>query len=319
MAEQRLATATTAVQAQQESMLARFGKRYGMSEDKFYKALVSVIYKPNDKRQLSVEELTAFLVVCEQYSLNPFLKEIYPAISPNNGLLPVLGVDGWLKQLNRHPDFDGVEVEYSEEEITVKRQSLSRTDLREHVTSGPKWCKVSIYLKEKSHPIVVKEYLKEVFMPTKEWKDKPYRMLRHKTLIQGIRIACGMSGVYDREEVNTMIEEEHYESSHHMPERTTQAVEQLPKAVAPRQFGDEGKRDLYVQRVIERCAQQGVTAQALDFFTETLEGEDLRYAVRKVQERIEADAKAVIEDAKEVNASSEVLPQGKIKDEDLPF
>lgn len=76
---------------------------------------------------------------------------------------------------------------------------------------------VVIYRKDRSHPIVVREYLDEVYRPLGVYKDgnkmKPgpwqshtKRMLRGKTLIQGGRLAFGFSGIYDDDEAARVVE-----------------------------------------------------------------------------------------------------------------
>ena len=39
-------------------------------------------------------QMTALLIVAQQYGLNPFTKEIYAYPDKNNGIVPVVGVDG---------------------------------------------------------------------------------------------------------------------------------------------------------------------------------------------------------------------------------
>ena len=40
------------------------------------------------------EQFTALLIVANQYGLNPWTKEIYAFPDSNNGIVPVVGVDG---------------------------------------------------------------------------------------------------------------------------------------------------------------------------------------------------------------------------------
>ena len=264
------------VSNEQQSLLRRFSAKFGMNEKKFYESLMRVIFKD---AQVTVEEVAAFLIVCEQYDLNPFLKEIYPAIT-KDGLLPVLGVDGWFKQMNRNPDFDGAEVEFSENETRVSR---SGRDGRNICTTGPEWCRVKIYLKGKSHPISIEERLSETFMPTKEWISKPYRMLRHKAFIQAIRVAFGISGVYDKDEVQEIT-----------PDRVVQTVQPAqPVASAVRTFADDAAREQYVRKIINGCEARGVLDQAQEFFKERLIDEDLDYALTVLEEHTELASRAL--------------------------
>jgi hypothetical protein len=47
----------------------------------------------------------------------------------------------------------------------------------------------------------VTEFLEECKQGTPNWKERPYRMLRHKAFMQCARLAFGITGVMDREEV----------------------------------------------------------------------------------------------------------------------
>ena len=47
------------------------------------------------KGQVSDAQMAALLIVANQYGLNPWTKEIYAFPDKNNGIVPVVGVDGW--------------------------------------------------------------------------------------------------------------------------------------------------------------------------------------------------------------------------------
>jgi phage recombination protein Bet len=128
------------------------------------------------------EELLAFVVTANQYDLNPFTKEIYAFPGRNGGINPVVSVDGWIKLMNRHPQFDGIQ--FHTEDRENKPFSVTAT----------------IYLKDRSRPVEVTEYFSECSRNTEPWKVNPRRMLRHKALIQCARIAFGFSGIVDDEE-----------------------------------------------------------------------------------------------------------------------
>src|SRR3546814_11116588 len=60
------------------------------------------------KGQVSDAQMTALLIVANQYALNPRTKAIYAFPDKNNGIVPVVGVDGWAHNLTPHPPFDGI-------------------------------------------------------------------------------------------------------------------------------------------------------------------------------------------------------------------
>ncbi|MFU8928328.1 recombinase RecT [Acinetobacter puyangensis] len=123
-------------------------------------------------------QLVSLLIVANQYKLNPFTKEIYAFPAKGGGITPVVGIDGWARIINDNPLTDGIQFEQDDESCTCK-----------------------IYRKDRSHPIIVTEYLSECQGTSEPWKKYPKRMLRHKALIQCARVAFGFSGIYDEDEV----------------------------------------------------------------------------------------------------------------------
>jgi len=135
------------------------------------------------KGQVSDAQMTALMVVANQYGLNPWTKEIYAFPDKNNGIVPVVGVDGWARIINSHPQFDGMDFEQDD-----------------------KACACIIYRKDRSHPVRVTEYLSECSRSTGPWSSHPKRMLRHKAMIQCARIAFGYGGIYDQDEAERIVE-----------------------------------------------------------------------------------------------------------------
>ena len=133
-------------------------------------------------------QMTALLVIANQYGLNPFTREIY-AFPDKGSIVPVVGVDGWTRIINEHPAFDGLEFEQDAES-----------------------CTCIIYRKDRTHPTKVTEWLSECKRDNAQpWKSHPKRMLRHKALIQCARLAFGFSGIYDTDEAERITEREVYE------------------------------------------------------------------------------------------------------------
>ncbi|TSE32089.1 phage recombination protein Bet [Tepidimonas charontis] len=135
------------------------------------------------KGQVSDAQMTALMVVANQYGLNPWTKEIYAFPDKNNGIVPVVGVDGWSRIINSHPQFDGMEFEQDDES-----------------------CTCIIYRKDRSRPIKVTEYKAECKRNTEPWEKWPRRMLRHKAMIQCARLAFGFTGIYDHDEAERLVE-----------------------------------------------------------------------------------------------------------------
>ena len=74
----------------------------------------------------------------------------------------------------------------------------------------PEWVEAIVYRKDREHPVIVREYLDECYRKTSPWQSHTKRMLRHKALIQGYRVAFGFHGIYDPDEAEAIAE--HQES-----------------------------------------------------------------------------------------------------------
>ena len=138
--------------------------------------LLDTLKKTAFKGAVSDEQMTALLIVANQYKLNPWTSEIY-AFPSNGSIVPVVGVDGWARIINGNSQFDGMEFEQDAESCTCK-----------------------VYRKDRSHPVSVTEFMEECKRDTKPWKSHPRRMLRHKAMIQAARLAFGFAGIYDEDE-----------------------------------------------------------------------------------------------------------------------
>jgi phage recombination protein Bet len=156
------------------SALMVMSSRLSVDPDKMLDTLKQTVFKG-----ASNAELIALTVVSNEYGLNPFLKEIYAFPAKGGGIVPVVSVDGWISMINRQANLDGIEFEMDE-----KGEA----------------CTCRIYVKDRSRPVVVTEYLSECARKSEPWTAMPKRMLRHKSLIQCARVAFGFSGIYDEDE-----------------------------------------------------------------------------------------------------------------------
>lgn len=191
--------------APRASLVQKFAAKYSIEPEKLLGILKATAFKVKEGEATN-EQMAALLVVADQYGLNPFTKEIFAFPDKQNGIVPVVGVDGWSRIINDHPKSDGLEFRQSDEMVTMP-----------DAQPCPKWIEVVIHRKDRAHPIVVREYLDEVYRPLGKYQDgnkhKPgpwqthtKRFLRHKTLIQGARIAYGFGGIYDEDEAERIID-----------------------------------------------------------------------------------------------------------------
>lgn len=140
-------------------------------------------------------EFVAAVIVANTYKLNPLLRELYVFPGKSGGVVPVVPIDGWISLVNRHRDDNG-ELDHDGVELTENRSETANV-------SGTKVDSITakFFIKGKTHPVVVTEYMAECYDGSKQpWKKWPIRMLRHKAYIQGARVAHGFSGIYDEDE-----------------------------------------------------------------------------------------------------------------------
>lgn len=165
-----------------EKLSKRLAERLNLGVDG--RELIDTLKETAFRGQVSDSQMAALLIVAEQYGLNPWTKEIYAFPDRQNGIVPVVGVDGWSRIINGNDQFDGMDFVQDDESCTCK-----------------------IYRKDRSHAISVTEYMSECRRDNVQpWKSHPKRMLRHKAMIQCARIAFGFVGIYDEDEAERIIQ-----------------------------------------------------------------------------------------------------------------
>lgn len=187
------------VAAPKSKLVERIADRYGIDPTKMMRTLKATAFSGD----VTDEQMLALLVVAEQYQLNPWTKEIY-AFPSKQGIIPVVGVDGWSRIINNDDSFDGMD--YNQSEQTVESD--------EHKPC-PEWIECVMHRKDRSHPVVVREYFDECYRPPFKgkngpvvgpWQTHPKRFLRHKATIQAARLAFGFVGIYDQDEAERIRE-----------------------------------------------------------------------------------------------------------------
>lgn len=173
------------VKSQSPSLIKEMAKEYGLEENKFYKTIVDTIFPTPKQGQAppSPEQVAAFLVVAHHYKLNPFTREIYAFPKQGGGIVPIVGIDGWIATVQRREEYDGHEFV---ELMSDDKKLIAVT------------CK--IWRKDRSRSTEMTEYLHECKRSTDPWTQWPSRMLHHKAFIQAARYAFGLTGIYDEDE-----------------------------------------------------------------------------------------------------------------------
>jgi phage recombination protein Bet len=149
-------------------------------------AYASTVMKTCFSGNTTPEQFMAFLMIAREHGLNPITREIF-AFESRGKVMPIVSIDGWLKIINEHPQFNGMQfVDTIDDDSCL----ISIT------------CK--IHRRDRDLPTEVTEYLDECKMNTEPWKKWPARMLRHKATIQAARYAFGFAGIYDQDEAQRM-------------------------------------------------------------------------------------------------------------------
>lgn len=157
------------------------------------------------------EQLAAFCVVAHQYGLNPFLKEIYAFPAKGGGVIPVVSIDGWIKIINRHPQFESMSI-----------QEIVSEDGKPICTT------CTIRRKDRTEPVSITEHLTECFRATEPWKQMPSRMLRHKAVKECARYAFGFGGIHDEDEARDVLAREAVEERPAIPTVGRRVIQAAP-------------------------------------------------------------------------------------------
>lgn len=169
--------ATTTTHAPKPSAMQLMASRCNVDPAKLHQTLKNTVFKG-----ATDEEMLALVVTANTYGLNPLVRELFAFPKKGGGIVPMVGVDGWLKIANRQENYDGMSVEVFGDGKT------------------PTHATCEIYLKNRAHPVKVTEYFEECRRNTDPWNQMPRRMIRNKVMIQAIRVAFGIGGIFDEDE-----------------------------------------------------------------------------------------------------------------------
>ena len=170
-----------------QSVVDRSVQRSGLSYDSFVRLIIqSALSRLSIWSQADLDRL---LLLAERLALDPLSNEIYATeLSSEPGkkarIFFVVGVDGWSKIINAHPQFDGmrfVESAPGDDEL-------------------PQYFECTIFRKDRKVATSVREYMHEAHTNPGAWLTHPRRMLRHKAMVQCARICFGLSGIYEPDE-----------------------------------------------------------------------------------------------------------------------
>lgn len=166
--------------------LALMAQRVAVEPAELQQTLMQTVFKG-----ASPAEFTMLVALANKYDLDPFAKEIYAFSKQGGGVMPLVPIDGWLKVIHRHEDYDGMETIYAEEMVQPAQQAKRCYE----------WVETRIYHKSTpDRPTVHREYIDEMYRNTGPWNTTTKRMLEWKSIIQCGRKAFGLGGIYDEDE-----------------------------------------------------------------------------------------------------------------------
>lgn len=195
-----------------QSLIKKLAQQYSIDPDRLMDTLKNTCFKQKDNAPpITHEQMAALLIVADSFDLNPFVRQIYAYPDKNNGIVPVVGVDGWAAMITRHPEFMGMTFDTGDGGVVELEESKP---CPEAIT-----CIIKRKRDGEIAEIAITEYLDECwrapFKPQGKnytisgpWQSHPKRMLRHKAMIQCARVAFGFTGIYDEDEAERIIEGE---------------------------------------------------------------------------------------------------------------
>jgi phage recombination protein Bet len=256
-----------------QRLIKKFAERFSFDEATIIDTLKATAFKVNDGG-VSDAQMMALLIVADQYGLNPFTKEIYAFPDKKNGIVPVVGIDGWSRIINTHQAFDGMAFQASESMITPPGGKPC-----------PEWMECRLYRKDRAHPITIREYLDEVyrepFQGQREgrsyavngpWQSHTKRLLRHKVIIQAARMAFGFVGIYDLDEAERILEGQ--------AEALSADTYLIP--LTPGEPSDQARR-MAIKLIGRARKAHGAWNAALDYATEHFSGADLAFVNTEIR------------------------------------
>jgi phage recombination protein Bet len=250
---------STAVTTQRPSLISKFADRYSVDATKLMDTLKATAFRQRGDQVVTNEQMMALLVVADQFGLNPFTKEIY-AYNDKGAIVPVVSVDGWLRIINEHPQYDGMEFRYA--------------DVFDAPAQGKDcyaWIECVIYRKDRTRPTIIREYLDETYQAPRgekgfagPWQSHTKRMLRHKSIIQCGRVAFGFAGIHDDDEAKQIAERdmglaEEVPPVKHPQSRSSRAAQAVTPAIE--QADADGVIEHPVQRQAEPVQQTARSTQ----------------------------------------------------------
>lgn len=164
-----------AARPQHVGVIQIFARRFNLDPGRVLDVLRGSCFSVRkDEAPFSNEEIAAALIICNQYDLSPFAGHVACFRGKGGKIRAFVTIDGWAHIANRHPEFEGVELEEHNDE----EGGLVAVTCR-------------MWRRGVSRPMVLTERLDECREDTDPWRKRPRRMLRHRAFGQAARYIFG--------------------------------------------------------------------------------------------------------------------------------
>jgi hypothetical protein len=168
-----------------QSITRRTAAFLGVHPEKVCELLRNVWRTSKGQPPLTDREMFAGMSLISRYELDPIAREVYVTRNEKGQLLTIIGIDGWIKILDRTEGYDGFD------------QELGPPAADEQLT----WVETKIYSTRRSHPAVYRAFSHEYaalggFMAQKI----PSHMLRLFSLRHAARLFTPIGGQVVTEE-----------------------------------------------------------------------------------------------------------------------
>ncbi len=257
-----------------KTLIQKFAERFSVDSDKVFDILKATAFRQKaDSAPVTDEQMMALLIVADQYDLNPFTREIYAFPDKQNGIVPVVGVDGWSRIINQHTNFDGMEFRASDKLVEMPSAKPC-----------PEWMECVMHRKDRKHPTAIREYLDEVYREpftgfkdgrsyttNGPWQSHTKRFLRHKTMIQAARLVFGFGGIFDQDEAERILESQSDSLS---------TGTELTAVVVGGEASPEARR--MATKLIARAEKGSAWQAAIEYAGEKFKGADLDYVIAEI-------------------------------------
>jgi len=214
----RLAEVVDATE-QRRSIAREAAAMLGVTPDKLCGLLRNVWKTSKGEPELTDQEMFSGISLVARYRLDPITREIYVTRSQGR-LMTVIGIDGWIKILDRTDHYDGFTVDIHNDENGILE-----------------WVETTIYSKRRSKPTSYRAYWSEYArMGGFVAKTMPSHMLRIFSLRHAARLFVPLGAtVVTEEEAQFMMqpmEAPHQASSSHLDQITERLMQPIERSEA---------------------------------------------------------------------------------------